>query len=78
MAAVWAAGPEPMMTTLLCMLRANVGDAGVAVEGLDRAAAAAKLRPEVERRERKRREENSLATGMDIYDALKRSQSAEI
>lgn len=64
------------MTTLLCMLRPNVGDAGVAVEGLERAAAAAKLRPEVERRDRKRREENSLTAGMGIYDALKRSQSA--
>ena len=58
------------MTTLLCMLRANVGVAGVAEEGFERAAAAAKLRPEVERRERKRREENSLATEMGIYDAL--------
>lgn len=79
MAAVWAAGPEPMMIILECMVRAVpgvvmvvrrgvLGVSGVVggVEGR-KVVAAARARPQLERRvgEAKRREveENRMVVG---------------
>lgn len=80
MAAVWAAGPEPTITTLECMLRAVPGvvvlvrreevERGVVggVEGR-KVVAAARARPQFERRgeEAKRRkvEENRMVVGRE-------------
>ena len=63
-AAVWAAGPEPMMTTLLCMLRFprvcnSLGDGAFVLEIVAAAATESPVMPE--RRLRLKYEENSLA-----------------
>jgi hypothetical protein len=65
MAAVWAAGPEPIITTLLCILLLPMAWISLrygAVPLLESVAAAAMERPLVPaRRVRLKYEENSLA-----------------
>lgn len=65
MAAVWAAGPEPMMTTLLCIVRERaMTGAGAVGFCFVREAAATRGSPELLLRreaERRKAEENTLA-----------------